>query len=281
MPLPFRWNIAKREQLGAVSPVDVSPEIVRHLRRCCARIISFCGNADLVFVGRSPEVVFDFLSGLLGKTSWSNRLCLLNVSLRYHRMEKARRSSPGAITAIREQLASVSLAPAQVVLRERPVAFVDVVATSSTFENLWELLLKWTREVHADEIAVKNKIRFVGMTVRTKNSPNTWRWQQQAEWIRQFPPRAIKNVSIPHQLCCFLQTVQVSRSNPPDRWGDELMEEPPRGRGHSESLHFASALYELGSEKGQQREFISQLAKEPGVSFRWYRALMSELRGSG
>ncbi|NLC24613.1 MAG: hypothetical protein GX776_09170 [Oxalobacter sp.] len=37
---------------------------------CCARIIAFAGNSDLVFVGRSPESFFDLLSGMLFDTTW-------------------------------------------------------------------------------------------------------------------------------------------------------------------------------------------------------------------
>jgi hypothetical protein len=34
------------------------------------------------------------------------------------------------------------------------------------------------------------------VTSRTKTSPNTYRWQQQATWTRQLPARAVVNVSL-------------------------------------------------------------------------------------
>ena len=53
----FRWNIARREQLGRLvgrEPVEVHPAVLEELRLCCARVVAMAGDARLVFIGRSP-----------------------------------------------------------------------------------------------------------------------------------------------------------------------------------------------------------------------------------
>ena len=85
MPAVFRWNIARREQLGRLvdgAPVDVHPAVLHELRLCCARVIAMAGDARLVFIGRSPEYLYDYLTGAFAGTSWAGRLTLLNISFK-------------------------------------------------------------------------------------------------------------------------------------------------------------------------------------------------------
>jgi hypothetical protein len=56
----------------------MTPELLLELARCCARVLAFAGDSDLVFVGRSPESLFDLLSGFLEGTSRAGRASLLN-----------------------------------------------------------------------------------------------------------------------------------------------------------------------------------------------------------
>ncbi len=68
MPNVFRWNIARREQLGRLvtgESVEGLPWILEEVRRCAARVIAMAGDSQLVFVGRSPEALFDYLTGRL------------------------------------------------------------------------------------------------------------------------------------------------------------------------------------------------------------------------
>ena len=85
MPNVFRWNIARREQLGRLvtgESVEGLPWILEEVRRCAARVMAMAGDSQLVFVGRSPEALFDYLTGALAGTSWSDRTTLLHLSLK-------------------------------------------------------------------------------------------------------------------------------------------------------------------------------------------------------
>ncbi len=65
---PFRWNLASRNYIGSLAEGEkayVYEEFFEHILPCCARILSFAGDCDLLFVGRSPESIFDHLSGVV------------------------------------------------------------------------------------------------------------------------------------------------------------------------------------------------------------------------
>ena len=128
---PFRWDIGRRSQLGSlphVAPPETYPEFEDDLLACAARVLAFAGDSDLVFVGRSPQPLFDLLSGLLLDTSWNDRLRLLNVALRH-----VGTPTQEQLRAIYPYFAEVGLEPHTLARRPRTVALVDVVDTGQTF----------------------------------------------------------------------------------------------------------------------------------------------------
>src|SRR5204862_8343236 len=99
---------------------------------------------------------------------------------------------------------SLRLDPETVARRERPIAFVDIVATGETLGNLMSLLYQWCKKISFDWGAVQRKIRIVGLTEQTKTSPKTWRWQQHAEWVEVLAPGSIKNLTLSEVMFNFL-----------------------------------------------------------------------------
>lgn len=49
--------------------LETFPGFQEQLLVACARVLALCDNSSLYFVGRSPESIFDHLSGLLFDTS--------------------------------------------------------------------------------------------------------------------------------------------------------------------------------------------------------------------
>src|SRR3954451_9866836 len=126
--VPFRWNLARREQLGSLvtgEPAELRDDFVAKLRDCCVRVLAMAGDSRLVFVGRSPESLFDYLSGAFAGTDWEDRCVLLNVSMRRDSAEQVERESPAALRALHRQFQALGLAPAGIASGERPTAFVD------------------------------------------------------------------------------------------------------------------------------------------------------------
>src|SRR5215510_8083104 len=96
---PFRWNITNQMYLGSLvkgEKAEVYKEFFDQLLPCCSRVLAFAGDADLIFVGRSPESIFDHLSGLLFETSWFQRLELLQFSMRFYDEGEIRSNYPNA-----------------------------------------------------------------------------------------------------------------------------------------------------------------------------------------
>ena len=310
---PFRWVVSKRSQLGtlleipeeeraewferqlyrAASVEDYSSLSVDHsdplsewfereLSLCCAKVLAFCDDSDLYFVGRSPESTFDFLSGLLYDTSWAERLTLLHFSASYSSLEEILSVYSRQLEELYAYLEHIQLSPKAIAERGRPTAFVDIVLSGSTFGILINLLHVWAKRTYADWPAVRRKLRIVGLTERRETSPKTWRWHQHADWVDMLEPRSIKNVSIPWSLYEYLSWRQskTTRPYPPPDWGDPEVREPrhdyPAAR---MALAQAVSLFDKGRDKAPRRAFVTQMAEQPAMQYPWYRALAQEIAG--
>lgn len=283
MPNVFRWSIARREQLGRLvtgEPVEGFASILAEVRRCAARVIAMAGDSRLVFVGRSPETLFDYLTGAFAGTSWSDRLALLHLSLRssserWVEMDLERRS------ALRQQFGAMRLDPTAIVAGTRPIAFVDVICEGITFASLTELLFDWAEAEGVGANALRRRVRIVGIVTRGDRGYTRTGWQRHA-WARRFRPGALKGVSVPDRFWDFLgnSDAKVSRSNPPPKWCDPEMARPPRGPRHTEALDLALALHEAGQSRSERDTLAAAIAEQPSMRHVWCRVLTSELRAA-
>jgi hypothetical protein len=173
------------------------------------------------------------------------------------------------------------LNPQAIATRPRSIAFVDLVATGSTFRSVTNFILEWARDERFDMNAVRRRLRFVGITWRKKTSPNVWRWQQSAKWLAAFRPSTVKNVSIGGRMWDYMGNTQqkVARTQPQWRWNDEEWRTaPPRSAEALESLRLALRIFDTGRSRQEETLFSRELAKQPSLSRVWLRALVAELR---
>jgi hypothetical protein len=277
---PFRWDVSRLNELGGLLDVELEPYpyqgFVADLVDCSARALAFAGDSDVIFIGRSPEALFDLTSGVLTGTTWQDRLNLLNISL-YGGSEAPDRR---AVEALKPFLQELGLHPRTVERRSRPITFVDVVDTGSTFGALVELLHDWCGDEGAPWRPVRQRIRFVGLTWREKTSPETYRWHQHADWVARFRPASIKNVSMPGELGNFLASwiPKATAAHPPDRWGDPTIRQPDHGDQARRGLEFARHLFELGLRADIRLRFARELHRQPAVKESWLRSLALEIR---
>jgi hypothetical protein len=261
-------------------PAASYPGFMDELRACCAKVLALSGDAVLVFVGRSPESLFDYLSGILAQSSWSERCVLLNLSLWQGPGDRHQRVTPAARQALQAQLRELGLDPTSILRSPSPVVLIDVIASGGSLGRLVQLLTAPSQGGLSDAEAVRRRLRIVGITERKKNSPNTWRWHQQVSWAAQFRPSVLKSVSVPWHLWNYLGNIQekVARTNPPWRWGDAEMLRPPREARHAAALRLALAVYERGLHGPERLGFASELARQPAMRSRWLRQLVLEIR---
>ena len=277
--IPFRWNLIHRNHLGKLIEGDRARTynaLTEDLLLCCSRIVAFSDDSNLVFVGRSPESIFDYLSGLLFDSAWIERLELLHFSMRFREESKIREEYPGAIAAMREYLEHLGLHPETIATKNRPIGFVDLVATGDTFGRLITFLFNWSNEIKFDWNAVKRRIRIIGITERKKTSPKTWRWQQHSDWISLLGTRAVKNVSISYDLWDYLGNYQqkVSLSYTPSRWGNPTLALPSYTEDQLMALRLAFDLFELGRTKEKREELVALLTNESAMKHDWFRNLV-------
>jgi hypothetical protein len=286
MPNVFRWNISRREQLGRL-PLD-EPDfgyysferVLPELRRCSARVLAMAGDSRLVFIGRSPESLYDYLTGALSGTSWADRSSILNLSLKtrggvWDTMDAAARS------AMCEQFRTVGVDPASIASSPKPTTFIDLIYAGETFEKLVQLLLAWAGEVGIDDRLMRRRVRIIGITERDETGAKGPRWKR-TKWAAHFQPRDLKGVAVPGWFWGFLGDYQkkVSRSNPPSRWGDPEMARPPRESEHREALRGALAIHNAGRTRVERDALAAELSQQPSVRHVWCRVLAAELRAA-
>lgn len=279
---PFRWNLQKREQLGGLVSGEIVSSYVGYeteLAECAAKLLARSANRKLIFVGRSPENIYDYLAGVLQNTSYQNNIDLLNISNRFRDPFKIRNELPDSFSAIKAHFLELEISPEQLITSSQGICFADLVSEGGTFENIFRFLEMWSREERQDFRAIQNKLGFVGVTQRTKNSPNTWRWQQNAKWVADHKAVYIKNLSISWILWDYLgnQQNKVANTNPPETWGSSDLLLPPREERNINALKQAFHIYNLGLN--QNKEFAGTLATTWEFREPWLRELVAELKG--
>lgn len=281
---PFRWNLAKKEQLGKLiegERAETHKSYDTELKQSAAKLLAFSKNAKLIFVGRSPENYYDYLSGVLTHSSYQNKLHYLNMSNRYQSIKDLKLNQPQAYQALKNHFAELGISPQSILEPKQKICFVDLVSSGGTFEALFEFMQSWTNELNLDFKQVKAKISFLGITYRTKNSPNTWRWQQRASWVKEQQVKNIKNLSISADLWHYLGNWQdkVSPTNPPEKWASDSILLPSREEQNLKALRRAYDLYSQG--QNETTAFSSLLSQEDAMKEVWFRQLLNDLRKTG
>jgi len=278
---PFRWNLKKREQLGSLVSgnfVCDSAGYEDDLAECAAKLLARSASRRLVFVGRSPENIYDYLAGVLHNTSHESKIDLLNISNRFRDPFEIRNELPESYNALKQHFIELEISPEQLIGTSVGICFADLVAEGGTFENIFRFIETWVHDEQLDFRAVQSKLGFVGITQRRKNSPNTWRWQQNANWVTDHKAIYIKNISISGRLWNYLGNMQVkvANTNPPKTWANSKILLPPREERNIEALKEAFHVYQLGLRS--KKEFARVLSTTWEIRESWLRELVVELK---
>ncbi len=285
MTVPFRWDLVSPDQLGSLLEGAGEPDLwfLDSLVACAAKVLARAGDGDLFFVGRSLDSMFDLLSGALSGVAAAPRVHRLPLSFARKGVPAGGRWGPRPLSdAERRQarriLAAGGLDPRALARRARPATFADVVAGGSTFTELFTLLRDWIAEDRAQWDVIRRKLRFIGVTVRRRTNPNTFRWQQHASWTRLLPARAVLNVSLDWPAWTYLadRQVKLTRSFTPDRWLADAAG-PDHGEPTRQALAEAVALVAYGRSPAGRTGLAQAVAGEPGLAEPWLRSLVTDL----
>lgn len=273
---PYRWDLTAPDQLGSLLHALPKPKLwfLDELTDCAAKVVARSGGGDMYFVGRSGDSVFDLLSGAAAETTWRDRLHQLPLSLAWDSTPL----SPEEVTTLRTHLSAAGIAPAALARARRPVAFVDLVYAGRTFRRLYQAIRHWVDDDREAWSVVRTKLRFVGITERTRTSPKTWRWQQHAVWTSEIPARAVVNVSVSGSLWDYLGNVQDKLTSPFPRRHWTTASRPQHDDRTRAALREAVALVEQGRSRETKDALVRVLVREPAMAQRWLRGLVVDLR---
>lgn len=281
---PFRWNLSKREQIGDLSHV-VAPqtytEYADDVRTTAALVLARAGDSDLVFVGRSPECLFDYLSGLMEGVADAPSLTLLQFSAPFDPVgELAKRHGP-QLDALLDYFVAERIDPKSIATYGKQVRFIDVVATGQTFKTIVEYLEHWSRVQGADWNVVQRRIGFVGITRQTHTSPNTRRWWQSQPWVAQMTKTPITNVAAQWGFWGFIANndQKVTPSHWLHRWSAPEAATPRRDDARLQGLRLAIDNYDRGRDRDERARFVRELTQLPEMREGWLRRLVLRLRG--
>jgi hypothetical protein len=281
--VPFRWDVARPHELGCMmnaEPAPAYPAFAEDLRACCAAVIAAAGDADLVFVGRSPESLHDYLRGACFDTSWNGRLRLLLVSVD-HEWPAVRR-----IVALQNYLATLGLDPRELPRRERPVALVDLIWSGRTLGTLVRLMHQWTLQIRprGDWRAVRDKLRVVGITEQDFSVRNVWHHQRRlASGGGLLKRKNVANVTVLPRLWKFLgdEQLKVAESHTPQWWDDERAARPPRDPDRAAALRAAVEIFRRARDRPERERFVRELSRHGALRHEAIRNLAAELRFGG
>ncbi len=284
--MPFRWTISKREQLGSLVDLGVRRNLDRggflsDIRATSARILAFADDANLTFIGRTPESFFDYLSGVFAGIDEAPALHLIQFSLRRAAPDGVRAIEPQKLTAFFEYLEEEGVDAASIATNASPLALVDFIANGGTMQSFVELLHLQAEQTSTDWNAVQRRLRIIGLRVQTHNSPNTWRWQQHQDWLHLIPDAIIKNVSAPAHLLFHLANDQtkVTRSFHPALWGRDIPDENEVTEDQIKALNLAIRLYDAGRSREERARIAALMAKSQEMRQATTRRLVSRLKG--
>lgn len=285
---PFRWDLMTPAQLGSLLD-GIEPQALPWLGEfveCAGKVVARSGGGQLVFVGRSLDSMYDLLSGSFMGLAQPD-VSRLPLSFARAGVFKNGEWSRPALTPserrqAREILASLGASPNDLARRDRPLAFVDVVHAGSTFTELFDLVRDWVEEEREPWPVIRKKVRFVGVTSRTKTSPNTWRWRQHAPWTDQLPANAVVNVSLDPCAWSYFGNYQTKlhRTFRPKDWVADI-EGPQRDDKTRTALAEAVAVVKVGRSKDGRRSLARAMANEPTLAEPWLRSLVTHLSRTG
>lgn len=261
---PFRWNIKKKEQLGKLLIGERAwhySGYLQELRECSVKVLARSQHKRMIFVGRSAENIFDYLSGILDKTLEADNLDMLNISNRFYSINELAQKEPKTYMALKEHFILLNIAPKQLIHAKKGICFVDLVCEGSTFDRLFEFIERWCKEEQIDKKSVWCKIKFLGITSRKKNSPNTFRWYQDSIWTNYKFKIETQSISISTRMWDYMGNRQnkVTSTNSPSTWRDERILLPFREDENLKALRLAFYIYTRALD--EKKLFVSQLSK--------------------
>ena len=287
--IPFRWDLSSRARLGGLikgEPADVPEGYYDELRQACAKVVARSENSQLVFVGRSPEHIFDYLSGAFSTLKTRRPLTLLQFSKAHPRQYWKPTYGVGDLNeaerlAFLKYLQSEAIDPKSLTTSRLPLRFVDMVSSGATFRMLLMLFKEYAEMQGADWNVVSKRLGFIGITHQEKNSPNTFRWQQSEYWSQAGGRRVeVKNVSTPWFFWGHAANIaeKVTPSFHRRRWFDPNFAGPIHSDDALKAVRRSVEIFDFAAKKKERQQLARSFAALQEFKEPWLRKLALDLK---
>jgi len=251
----------------------------QELLEACAAVVAASASNDLVFVGRSPENLYDLLSALFKRTRRAPRLSLAPFSMRTGESGAAAslsQTNEEAIAGLQHHFSSLGLLPADLAENSRSVSFVDCVGWGTTLCNFEEMLEILAERQSINFASVSAKIRYIGLT-KSSLGWTHWRNDEKSKGVKFFEEDRATVVPLSSKLWNHLADWQPKtlESYGPDQWAQPV-EIPSIDEDRAAAISLAVDLRRFGRSRDVRRAFAAMLSRlndnQP-----WLSSLIGEL----
>lgn len=251
---------------------------INDIIKTSAKILNYCRDGELFFIGRSPENIYDFLLGALD-SPWNEKLHLVLLSMEGYEDYKSLLS--GQKKAIQCYLTNCGLHPQTIISRKKRTCIVDFTCRATTIDNFLLFMEKWTLEEKLSLGCMQGKIETILIQKQSdfdssKNELFDAHFINYYGWNKNSFHVIATDDSFWLDCCENLEKITLSYIVV--QWGDEeyieAMNLPdPKGKEH------AYVSYSYGRSKHGRKLLISHLIKQHSMQFLWFRNLLSLLNG--
>jgi hypothetical protein len=250
------------------------------LLEVCAEVLARSEGATIVFVGRSPENLYDLLGALLRGVRRAPRLQLLPFSFRTGTLGAAARlarTQGSAVDGLGRHLDELGLGPAEIAQHASGVTFVDCVCWGTTLGNLDEALELLATRRGVDPRAVAARSAYVGLTKESVGWSH-WRSDVESGGARLFEQGRASVVPISAQLWHHLaeHSPKTMDSYVPEQWASpaQLPALDPR---RARAIRLSVELMSFGRSTAVRKAFASKLARRAHKSGSWLGSLIVQI----
>lgn len=234
------------------------------LLEACADVLARSEGRSIVFLGRSPENVYDLLRALLRGTRRAPGLVLLPFSFRVGTagtVSRLARTGAAVIERFERHLEEHGLGPAALASAPTGFVFVDCVAFGTTFGNLDELLRVLAERRRVDPRLVFERVQYLGLT-KSSLGWTHWRHDEESQGARFFAEGRASVVPVSTRLWWHLAdgAPKTTDSYTPERWGEPPVL-PPLDEHRAEAIRLATELRLFGAQRDVRRAFAGMLGR--------------------
>lgn len=254
-----------------------------------AWILNYCRDGELFFFGRSPENIYDFLSGVFKDFSWKDRLHLVLLSTRYTKYEETLYDviTDEQKTSVKKYLTSVGLHPKDIIQRKRRTCLVDFIHSGYSINNFVTIMERWCQE---EKLSVKDMLfKFEFIMIEKEEhvvelaEKGVEPYFMMTDIVNKcgYQSNSYHLITISDKLWeSFSENPEkVTESYPAYKWGDDDQINFINSHHDIVGIFKARLAYDYGCHKNGKKILRKHMLDCPSMKYKWFQQILSCLNG--